>query len=76
MPFAHTDVLPVGPDDTAYRRLQLPPGRVTAALGRTFLEIAPSTLTGLVRTAVQDVSHLLRPAHLAQLRAIVDDPEA
>ncbi len=29
-----------------------------------------------MRTAVRDISHLLRPSHLAQLRAIVDDPEA
>ena len=46
------------------------------AAGRTFLEIDPATLTALVREAVNDIQHLLRPAHLAQLRAIVDDPEA
>ena len=33
-------------------------------------------ITALVREAVHDIQHLLRPAHLAQLRAIVDDPEA
>jgi fumarate hydratase class I len=74
--FRHVDVLPLGPDGTAYRRLDLPPGRVLEAAGRTFLEIDPATITALVRAAVHDIQHLLRPAHLAQLRAIVDDPEA
>jgi fumarate hydratase class I len=74
--FHHTDVLPLGPDATAYRRLDLPSGATFDAAGRTFLEIDPATLTALVREAVSDISHHLRPSHLAQLRAIVDDPEA
>jgi fumarate hydratase, class I len=77
--FRHTDVLPLGPDETEYRRLDLPPGRVveSAALpGRTFLEIDPATITALVRDAVRDIQHMLRPSHLAQLRSIIDDPEA
>ncbi|SHK27809.1 fumarase, class I, homodimeric [Pseudonocardia thermophila] len=76
MPFHHTDVLPLGPDETEYRRLDLPPGRVIEAAGRTFLEIDPATITALMREAVEDIQHLLRPSHLAQLRAIIDDPEA
>ncbi len=28
------------------------------------------------RRAVHDIQHYLRPAHLAQLRRIIDDPEA
>jgi fumarate hydratase class I len=74
--FHHTDVLPLGPDETEYRRLDLPPGRVVEAAGRTFLEIEPATITALVREAVRDIQHMLRPSHLAQLRAIIDDPEA
>ena len=74
--FQHTDLLPLGPDETEYRRLPLPPGTVVEAAGRTFLEIDPTTITALVREAVRDIQHLLRPTHLAQLRAIVDDPEA
>jgi fumarate hydratase class I len=76
VPFHHTDVLPLRPDDTAYRRLDLPVGRVLDAAGRTFLEIDPATITALVREAVHDIQHLLRPSHLAQLRSIIDDPEA
>ncbi|QJY49755.1 fumarate hydratase [Pseudonocardia broussonetiae] len=74
--FRHTDVLPLGPDSTEYRRLDLPAGEVVEAAGRTFLEIAPSTLTALVRESVHDIQHYLRASHLAQLRSIVDDPEA
>ncbi|WP_214369216.1 fumarate hydratase [Pseudonocardia sp. H11422] len=74
--FHHTDVLPLGPDETEYRELDLQPGTVVEAAGRTFLEIDPDTITGLVREAVKDIQHLLRPSHLAQLRSIVDDPEA
>jgi fumarate hydratase, class I len=74
--FGFTDVLPLGPDETGYRRLDLSPGTVLEAAGRTFLEIDPATVTALVREAVRDIQHLLRPSHLAQLRAIVDDPEA
>jgi fumarate hydratase class I len=44
--------------------------------GREFLTIDPATITAVVREAVKDISHLLRPSHLAQLRSIVDDPEA
>ncbi|GAA1265671.1 fumarate hydratase [Pseudonocardia aurantiaca] len=74
--FGYTDVLPLGPDDTEYRKLDLPPGRPVEAAGRTFLEIEPATITTLVREAVRDIQHMLRPSHLAQLRAIIDDPEA
>ena len=44
--------------------------------GRPFLKVAPEALTLLAEEAMADVSHLLRPSHLAQLRAILDDPEA
>ncbi|MDN5932916.1 MAG: fumarate hydratase [Pseudonocardia sp.] len=74
--FHHTEVLPLGPDPTEYRRLGIPPGRVVEAAGRTFLEIEPATITALVRESVHDIQHYLRSSHLAQLRSIVDDPEA
>jgi fumarate hydratase class I len=74
--FHHTDVLPLGPDNTEYRQLDL--GGITPLRvdGQEFLRIDPATLTGLVKAAVTDIQHLLRPSHLAQLRAIIDDPEA
>ncbi len=74
--FRHVDVLPLGPDTTAYRRLDLPPGETFEAAGRTFLQVDPATLTALTGEAIGEISHYLRPSHLAQLRAVVDDPEA
>ncbi|GHF64739.1 fumarate hydratase class I [Amycolatopsis bartoniae] len=76
-PFQYTDVLPLAPDTHTEYRLVTPDGvRVVEAGGRTFLEVSPEALTKLARTAITDIQHLLRSSHLAQLRAIVDDPEA
>src|SRR4029077_1377669 len=44
--------------------------------GRRFLEVDGEALALLARTAMRDIAHLLRPGHLAQLRRILDDPEA
>ncbi|PNG93178.1 Fumarate hydratase class I [Streptomyces malaysiensis] len=44
--------------------------------GRTFLKVEPEALRTLAAEAMHDISHYLRPAHLAQLRRILDDPEA
>jgi len=40
------------------------------------LRVAPSTLTTLAAAALHDCSFFLRPAHLAQVAAILDDPAA
>ncbi|MGH3520553.1 MAG: fumarate hydratase [Haloechinothrix sp.] len=75
--FHYSDVLPLAKDTTTEYRLVSEDGvRVVEAAGRTFLEIAPEALTTLAKTAIADIQHLLRSSHLAQLRAIVDDPEA
>ena len=75
--FSYTDVLPLAPDtETEYRRVTPDGVRVVEAGGREFLEVAPEALTRLAKTAITDIQHLLRSSHLAQLRAIVDDPEA
>jgi fumarate hydratase class I len=74
--FNHVDVLPLGPDDTEYRQLDLDGVTPLRVGGRDFLRIEPTTLTALVKAAVTDIQHLLRPSHLAQLRSIIDDPEA
>jgi fumarate hydratase class I len=74
--FQFSTMFPLGPDSTPWRKLAI--GGVTTATfeGRTILKIAPEALSELAFQAFRDVSHLLRPAHLAQLRAILDDPEA
>ncbi len=75
--FEFTEALPLGPDTrTEYRLLTSDGVRLIEAAGRTFLDVAPEALTLLAKEAIRDIQHLLRSSHLAQLRAIVDDPEA
>lgn len=74
--FQYQDLLPLGPDATPYRKLTSDFISTFEAAGRTFLKVEPEALTLLAREAMRDISHLLRPGHLAQLRAILDDPEA
>src|SRR3954467_1020450 len=73
---AFTELLPLGPDETPYRLLTTDGVSTIDAAGRTFLQVEPEALTLLAKTAMRDIAHLLRPAHLAQLRRILDDPEA
>src|SRR5690606_24291453 len=44
--------------------------------GHRFLTVEPEVITELTRLAMHEIAHYLRPGHLAQLRAILDDPEA
>jgi fumarate hydratase, class I len=74
--FSYRDMLPAGADDTEYRLLTTDGISVEQALGREFLRVEPEVLTELTATAMHDIAHLLRPAHLAQLRGILADPEA
>ena len=69
-------MLPTGPDESPYRLLTTEGVRTVEAAGRTFLEVDPAAITLLTDTAMHDIAHYLRPAHLAQLRRILDDPEA
>ena len=75
--FDYADLLPLGPDQTPYRLLTAEGVRaVEGPGGRTFLEVDGEALRLLAETAMHDIAHFLRPAHLAQLRKILDDPEA
>jgi len=74
--FRYSDPLPHGADETPYRLLTTEGVRTFEADGRTFLEVDPSALRLLTAEAMHDIAHYLRPAHLAQLRKIIDDPEA
>jgi len=74
--FAYSDLLPLGPDDTEYRLITADGVSTFEAAGRTFLQVEPEALTTLTSEAMHDIAHFLRPAHLRQLRSILDDPEA
>ncbi|HBW21092.1 MAG TPA: fumarate hydratase, partial [Actinobacteria bacterium] len=74
--FSYTDLLPIGPDSTEYRLLTSDGVSTSEALGHEFLEVQPEALRLLAAEAMRDIAHLLRPGHLAQLRSILDDPDA
>jgi len=75
-PYHHSPLFPLGPDETPYRRITTEGVRVEKVLGRDVLVIAREALRALAEAAFTDINHLLRPAHLQQLRRILDDPEA
>ena len=74
--FQFSTMFPLGPDTTPYRKLDIAGVATATCDGRPILKIAPEALSELAFQAFRDVSHLLRPGHLAQLRKILDDPEA
>ncbi|MDP6643851.1 MAG: fumarate hydratase [Rhodospirillales bacterium] len=69
-------LLPAIEDDTEYRKVSGDYVEVIEAGGHEFLRIDPEGIAALTAAAFSDTSHLLRGAHLRQLRAILDDPEA
>ena len=74
--FAYTELLSLGPDNTDYRLLTTDGVSTLDTAAGTFLRVAPEALTLITETAMRDIAHYLRPAHLQQLRNILDDPEA
>jgi fumarate hydratase, class I len=75
--FRYEDMLPIGEDTTEYRLLTAEGVEVVDGPdGRKFLKVAPAALELLASTAMHDIAHYLRGAHLQQLRNILDDPQA
>ncbi|QHD85295.1 fumarate hydratase [Gordonia sp. JH63] len=74
--FLYSDLLPTGADETPYRLITTEGVSTFSVDGRTFLKVDPEAIRRLTAEAMHDISHYLRPAHLAQLRKIIDDPEA
>jgi len=74
--YQYQDILPAAHLDLPYRCLSTDHVATTKAAGRQFLEVSSDGLTLLAREALRDIAFYLRPGHLAQLRTILDDPEA
>ncbi|MBC7801841.1 MAG: fumarate hydratase, partial [Gemmatimonadaceae bacterium] len=74
--FLYSPMFPLGDAGTPWRRLDIDGVATVACDGQTVLRVRADALSELAFQAFRDVSHLLRPAHLRQLRAILDDPEA
>ena len=75
-PFIYEPLLNLGTDDTQYRLLTKDHVQVKQFDGQDVLCVAPQALTLLSSQAFHDINFFLRPAHLKQVAAILDDPEA
>jgi len=75
-PFAHSELLPLGPDTTEYRLLTTQGVSTFSTSEGTFLKVSPQAITHLTEHAMRDIAHLLRTSHLQQLANILKDPEA
>jgi fumarate hydratase class I len=79
-PYKHTPLFPLGKDDTPYRKIAADIAasgvRVERVMGEEVLVVPREALRALSEAAFTDINHLLRPAHLASLKAIVEDSEA
>ena len=74
--FSYSQLLPLGKDETKYRLVSKEGVKVVQLGDRQFLEVSPEALSKLTAEAIHDISHYLRPDHLAQLANIIKDPEA
>jgi fumarate hydratase class I len=74
--FHYQPIFEFGADETPYRKLTSDGVSIIRVDGREMLKVEPDVLRLVSRTAFDDVAHLLRPAHLVQLRKILDDSEA
>ena len=74
--FHYQPLFELGPDDTPYRQLRVDGVTTVSVDGRDLLGVDPDVLREVAHAAFDDISHLLRSSHLAQLRSIFDDPEA
>jgi fumarate hydratase class I len=76
--FVYQPLFEHGHDETPWRRLERASSHVEVEQqgDRRILKVGAEALRLLAAEALDDVSHLLRPGHLAQLRKILDDPEA
>ena len=74
--FLYSDLLPVADSEITYRRITEDYVSVFEASGKSFLQVEPEGLRLLTAEAMRDIAHLFRTEHLAQLAAILEDPEA
>ena len=68
-PYKHTPLFPLGKDMTPYRKISTEGLRVERVLGEEVLVVPREALRALAEAAFTDINHLLRPAHLASLKA-------
>jgi fumarate hydratase, class I len=75
-PYKHTPLFPLGKDTTPYRKISSEGVRVEKAFGKDVVVVSREAIRALAEAAFADINHLLRPAHLKSLAAILADKEA
>lgn len=76
MPFIYQNTYAMGEDATEYELLSTEHVSISEFNGLPLLVIEPEALTKLAKEAFKAINFCLRPAHLAQVSAILDDPTA
>jgi len=74
--FKYQSMFPLGKDETKYRLISKEHVSEAEFEGKKILKVAPEALALIAREGFKEVSFFLRPAHLKQVAAILDDPEA
>ncbi|PAW71082.1 MAG: fumarate hydratase [Verrucomicrobiia bacterium Tous-C5FEB] len=75
-PFFYQDPFPIAADTTEYECISTEHVSTSEFEGKPILKIAPEALTLLSAEAIKAINFTLRPDHLAQVAAILDDSEA
>jgi fumarate hydratase class I len=74
--FQFQEPFPLGKDETRFRLLSKDHVLVASFEGQDLLKVAPEALTLVAREAMREISFFYRARHLAQVAAILSDPEA
>jgi fumarate hydratase, class I len=74
--FHYQKPFPLSSDPTTYRLLSKEGVSTASFEGKTILKVDSGALSFLSCQAFHDINFFLRPAHLQQVAAILDDPEA
>ena len=74
--FSYRDLIEIAHHEAPWRKLEGAYVDTARFDGADILKVSPQALADLAFNAFSDIAHLLRPGHLKQLRAILDDKEA
>jgi fumarate hydratase class I len=74
--FAYQEMFELAKVETPFRLVTADHVSTVEVDGQQVLKVAAEGLAELASEAMRDIAHLFRPGHLAQLSAILDDPEA
>jgi fumarate hydratase class I len=76
MTYQYQSLFPLSDDQTVYRKLSSVGVSFEQMGPLRFIRVEREAIRSLAEQAMIDINHLLRPSHLRQLAAILDDPEA